>query len=151
MKYAEGCIFSKWCFPQANPFSRICLLSEIYFFFFIFGSVLNSIPLHSQNAVFCLIIKGGMSHILLGHTSWGEHWGWSLETCFLRFQCPALSHPSGFFVIYSFLRPFTIKKKSYLLLYFWLQNNSRWYILYREKKVTEYFTLFCELVSYFQF
>lgn len=46
-----------------------------------------------------------------------------------------ISHPGGFFVIYNVFSSLTIKKKkSYLLIDFWLQTNSRWYILYREKK-----------------
>lgn len=51
---------------------------------------------------------------------------------------------SLWFIVSSFPSPLK-KKKSYLLLYFWLQNNSRWYILYRGK-ITEFFTL---SVNYF--
>lgn len=129
-----------------------CSLSEIYFFsfYFLFLAVCWILLFYSQSAISWLIVKGGLSQVLMVTQAGRELCGWSLGPFFSDFSF-ALSHPGGFFVIYSFLPPFTIKKKkssiSWCIFGCRITPDGTFCIGKKNNRITE----FRELSSYFQF
>lgn len=92
-------------------------LSESYSFSFFLLAVYWILLFHSQSAIFCFITKVALHRSCMVTGAGCELGGWCLGPRVLRFQCCALSHPSCLFVIYSFLPPLPLKKKSRIFWY----------------------------------